>query len=170
MHRKILFVTIVCGLVALVAQPSLMAAAGPTLTGSWQLTFTPTAPPTPPVKQVPGLATFTNEGTVIETDGSELVLVPSSTAPAAASPGHGIWQKAPIPGEFYIEYISILVNSDGMLFGDNVTTVTGVTIATANNVTTFKGSYTTDLVTSSGTTRSSAGTVSGLLIPHPKLP
>jgi len=161
MHAKTLFRVFLCA-IALIA-PSLLPAASPTLEGSWQLTFIPTTPATP-TTQIPGLATFTSDGSVIETDGSELVSSP------VASPGHGIWQVAPVSTEFYVQYISVVVNTDGSLAGKNVTIFTGVTITTGSNSTTFNGNYVTDLVNPQGTVQTTAGKVHGVLIPHPLLP
>ena len=122
MRRKTFLASIVCGLIAIAVQPTSAAAATPSLAGSWQFTLTPTAPPTPPVIQIPGLATFTTNGSVIETDGSEFVPNPPSTTPINAStPGRGIWQTANVPGSLYVEYISLVLNTDGSLFARNVT-------------------------------------------------
>jgi hypothetical protein len=81
------------------------------------------APPTPPVIQIPGLVTFTTDGSAIETDGSEFVPNPSTTPINARTPGHGIWQTGPTPGSLYVEYISLVLNADGSLSARNVTTM-----------------------------------------------
>ena len=168
MRRKTFLASIVCGLIAIAVQPTSAAAATPSLAGSWQFTLTPTAPPTPPVIQIPGLATFTTNGSVIETDGSEFVPNPPSTTPINAStPGHGIWQTANVPGSLYVEYISLVLNTDGSLFARNVTAMF-LTLNTKGDQ--FKGTYTRDQVIGSVTTTVSSGTVSGHLIPHVPLP
>src|SRR5579871_5000850 len=98
MSRKVLLASIICGLLALSVTPkSLFAASKPSLAGSWVLTLTPTAPPTPPVVVIPGLATFTTDGSVVETDGSEVAPGPASSTSGATygTPGHGIWQLLP---------------------------------------------------------------------------
>jgi hypothetical protein len=172
MQRKTMLVCILGGLFAfVVSAPSQTSdAKSPTLVGSWQLTLTPTSPAGNAA--IPGLATFTSDGSVIETDGAELVGTPpsSGSTPAPTSPGHGIWQPAPAVGHFYVEYISVVVNSDGSLVGKNVTTYTGVAIDGTTKPETFTGSYTTDFVSTSGTTRVTSGKVEGMLIPHPALP
>jgi len=120
------------------------------------------------VIEIPGLATFTTDGSVIETDGSEFVPSPPSAAPFnAATPGHGIWQIAATPGTLYVEYISLVLNADGSLFARNVTTMF-LTLNTAGNQ--FTGTYTTDQVIGSITRVLSKGTVKGQLIPHIPLP
>ena len=70
MSTKNLLASITCALIALVAQPISIAAANPSLAGSWQFTLTP-GTPTPGIS-IPGLATFTADGSVVETDGSEV--------------------------------------------------------------------------------------------------
>jgi hypothetical protein len=168
MFRKMLFAWMAMGL-ALAASPA-GAASLPSLTGSWQLTFIPANSPTP-LASIPGLATFTKDGSVIETDGTELVPGPDLTIPTAGSPGHGIWQPAPAVGTLYVQYISIVVNPNGSLFGKNVTTLTGVTLVKATTGTSFSGTYTTQFVSPSGVVgKTTTGKVEGALIPHPALP
>jgi hypothetical protein len=168
MRTKTFLASIVCGLIVIAVQPISAAAATPSLAGSWQFTLTPSTPPTPPVVQIPGLATFTKDGSVIETDGSEFVPSPTSTTPINAStPGHGIWQLANTPTSLYVQYFSLVLNTDGSLFARNITTMF-VTLNTKGNQ--FTGSYTTDQEIGSITKTLSAGTVSGQLIPHVPLP
>jgi len=168
MRKQTLFALIVCGLTAIAFQPTSAAAATPSLAGSWQFTLTPTAPPTPPVVEIPGLATFTTDGSAIETDGSEFVPNPPSTTPVnGGTPGHGIWQQGNTPESLYIEYISLVLNADGSLYARNITTML-VTLNSAGDQ--FKGSYTTDQVIGASTKVVSSGTVSGQLIPHVPLP
>lgn len=170
MRSKTFLASIVCGLIAIALQPMSAAAATPSLAGSWQFILTPTTPPsgTPPVVEIPGLATFTTDGSVIETDGSEFVPNPPSAPPANPStPGHGIWQTANTPATLYIEYISLVLNADGSLFARDITTM----FVTPNtSVTQFTGSYTTEQVIAGSTKIVSTGTVSGQLIPHVALP
>jgi hypothetical protein len=168
MPRKMLLASIVCGLIAIAFQPTSAAAATPSLAGSWQFTLTPTSPPTPPVITIPGLATFTTDGSVVETDGSEFVPTPSSATPMNAStPGHGIWQLANTPTSLYVQYISLVLNLDGSLFARNVTTMFLSLNAKGNQ---FAGSYTTIQELGGSTKTLSTGTVSGVLIPHVPLP
>jgi hypothetical protein len=173
MCRKTFLASIVfgvCGLIAFAFQPMPAAAATPSLAGSWQFTLTPTTPPsgTPPVVEIPGLVTFTTDGSAIETDGSEFVPNPPSTPPINGStPGHGIWQAANTPGTLYVEYISLVLNPDGSLYAKDVTTMF-VTLNSKGNM--FSGSYTTDQEAGGSTKTVSMGTVSGTLIPHEPLP
>jgi hypothetical protein len=170
MRRTTFVASIVCGLIAFAFQARPAAAATPSLAGSWQFTLTPTTPPTttPPAIEIPGLATFTADGSAIETDGSEFVPFPPSTTPIAAStPGHGIWQIANTPGTLYVEYISLVLNPDGSLSARNVTTMF-LTLNTKGNQ--FSGTYTTDQESGGSTKTLSTGTVSGQLIPHVPLP
>lgn len=179
MSRKMLFLAIVCGLIAFAVQPA--SAATPSLAGSWQFTLTTgvtpipvtavTSTPTPLAGGIPGLATFTADGSVIETDGSEFATVPSSTVTVgkASSPGHGIWQLGSVVGStvetFDVQYVSLVLNVDGTLYARNTTTMS---LTLDKTGTTFKGTYTTyqALITSALTRILSSGTVTGQLIPH----
>jgi hypothetical protein len=144
-----------------------MAAATPSLAGSWQLSLVPTTPPTP--LAIPGLATFSTDGSVIETDGSELAPGPATTTgPVAISSAHGIWQLSPAMVSYYLQWFSVGVNADGSLNSTFVTTATVAFNSTSRNK--FTGLYTTVESTSSGITKTTSGTITGTLIPHPKLP
>jgi len=167
MRSRTFLASIVCGLIVIAVQPMSAAAATPTLAGSWQFTLTPTVPPTPPVIQVPGLATFTTDGSAIETDGSEFVPNPSTTTINAHTPGHGIWETGPTPGSLYVEYISLVLNLDGSLYAKDVTTML---VALNSKGTKFSGSYTTVQEVGTVTITLSSGAVSGQLIPHVPLP
>ena len=170
MRRKTLLASIVCGLIAIAIQPMSAVAATPSLAGSWQFTLTPTTPPTstPPIAEIPGLATFTTDGSVIETDGSEFVAnSPSATPTNPSTPGHGIWQLANTPVTLYVQYISLVLNADGSLFARNITTMF---LSENSQGTQFSGSYTTDQEAGGVTKTVSSGTVKGQLIPHVPLP
>lgn len=169
MSSRTLFALIVCGLIVIAVQPMTAAAATPNLTGSWQFTLTPTTPPTPPVVVIPGLATFTSDGSVVETDGSEFVAIPPSGTPAArpSTPGHGIWQIGNTPASLFVQYFSIVFQADGALYAKNLTTMF-LTLNSKGNQ--FSGTYTTTQVMGGVTTVLSSGTVSGTLIPHVPLP
>ncbi|HTQ56633.1 MAG TPA: hypothetical protein VMI94_19335 [Bryobacteraceae bacterium] len=172
MSRKALLAMIVCGLMAVLLQPTSAVAAPPSLAGSWQLTFTPATPPTPPVVAVPGLATFTSDGSVIETDGTQLAPgVPASNGvPTYGSPGHGIWQLLPSMTGYYISYVSLSVNADGSLSSRSVTVAT-VGVVTSTNGTTLSGTYTTTTSGPAGMPpKITTGKLTGQLIPHPPLP
>jgi hypothetical protein len=169
MSKRTLLACIVSGLIAIVIQPTSASAATPSLAGSWQFTLTPTTPPTPPVVEIAGLATFTTDGSAIETDGSEFVPNPAATTPVAhpASPGHGIWQLGNTPISLYVQYFSLLFEADGALYAKNVTTMFVSLNATGDA---FTGTYTTDQLMGGTTKKLSSGTVSGQLIPHIPLP
>jgi len=166
MFGKTFLATIICGLITILAQPLSMAAATPSLAGSWQITLTPAAAPVPIA--ISGLATFTSDGSTIETDTSEVVPGLASTgALIYGTPGHGIWQVLPAFTGLYVQYISLVASADGSLYARNVTTMT-VTVNSAG--TQFSGNYTTSEAFVSGQTTTTSGTVKGQLIPHPALP
>jgi hypothetical protein len=166
MFGKTFFASIICGLVAILAQPMSVAAAAPSLAGSWQVTLTPTAAPIPTV--ISGLATFTSDGSVVETDTSEVVPgVASTGASTYGTPGHGIWQALPDWVGLYVQYISLVASADGSLYARNITTMTVTLNSTGNQ---FSGSYTTAQALVSGQTTTTSGTIKGQLIPHPALP
>jgi len=167
MRTKTFLASIVCGLIAVAVQPMSAAATPPSLAGSWHFTLTPTTPPQPPVAQIPGLVTFTKDGSAIETDGSEFVPNPSTPPVNASTPGHGIWQMANVPGTLYVEYFSLVLNADGSLYARNVTTMF-LKLNTKGNQ--FAGTYTTDQEIDGVTKTVSSGAVSGQLIPHIPLP
>jgi len=169
MSKKTFFTALMCGLIAISVQPLL--AAPPSLAGSWQFTLIPGASPaTTPAVEIPGLATFTADGSAIETDGSEFAAVPSSTATPVKSstPGHGIWQMANTPETLYVQYISLVLEPDGSLFARNITTM----FLTVDPMTgsTFKGTYTTVQIMGTIAKVVSEGKVTGTLIPHVPLP
>jgi hypothetical protein len=168
MSGRTFLATLICGLTAIAVQPLSAAATTPSLAGSWQFTLTPTAS-TPTVVPIPGLATFTTDGSVIETDGSEFASIPSSTAAAIkpSTPGHGIWQIGNTPITLFVQYISLVLNPDGSLLGRNITTMLLALNSTGDQ---FSGTYKTDEVIGSVTTVVSSGTVSGTLIPHVPVP
>ena len=176
MSRKTLPALLVCGLLILLSQPKSAVAANPrvantaSLAGSWELTFTPG--PGTTAASVPGLATFTTDGSLIETDGSELApSMPSAGgSPTYGSPGHGVWQTLPSLTGFYLSYTSVNVNSDGSLNSKSLTVAT-VTVSTSSTGNTFNGEYSTT-TTSAGNTApiTTSGKISGQLILHPALP
>jgi hypothetical protein len=168
MFVKTFLATTVCGLIAMLTQPMSMAATAPSLAGSWQFSLTPTTTSTP--GPISGLATFTTDGSVIETDTSEIVPGLPSTSNGAAtygSPGHGIWQVGPAVINLYIEYISLVANADGSLNAKNVTTMIVTMDSTGSQ---FTGTYTTTEASTSGLSKTTSGSVKGQLIPHPALP
>ena len=166
-NNQTLLASLAFGLIALTVQPVTAAAATPSLTGSWQFTLTPGTTTTPPVVQIPGLVTFTTDGSAIETDGSEFVPNPSTTPNSVRTPGHGIWQIGATPSSLYVEYISLELNPDGSLYAKVVTTMILALNSKGNE---FSGSYTTVHEIGTVTTSLSSGAVSGQLIPHLALP
>jgi hypothetical protein len=165
MPSKTLSASMLGGLIAISCQP--LSAATPSLTGSWQFTLTPTSPTTA-APAIPGLATFTSDGSVIETDGSEFAPSSSSAVVKVNTPGHGIWQLANTPITLYVKYLSLVLDADGSLYATNVTTMFLTVNATTGS--SFTGSYTTEQVIGTVTKILSSGTVSGQLIPHVPLP
>jgi hypothetical protein len=143
----------------------------PALVGSWQLTLTPNSPPvtTPPVLPIPALATFTSDGSVIETDGTEAVpAVMTAGAVVFGTPGHGIWQPGGAIGTLYIQFISLMVNSNATLHAKRIVTITGALDSTGDH---FSGAYTNQIVDPTGHVMTmGSGTVSGQKIPHLALP
>jgi hypothetical protein len=167
MTRKTLLTSIVCGLLVLIGQPMSLVAASPSLAGSWQFTLTPATPAS--TLSIPGLATLTTNGSLIETDGTEVSpgISAAPPAPTYGTPGHGIWQLGPCMCNYYVQYFSLVVNADGSLYATNVTTAT-VTLASTG--TQFSGTYTTIQEAAGSTKEIASGAISGTLIPHPKLP
>jgi hypothetical protein len=142
----------------------------PPLNGSWRLTFVANSPsPTPAAVPLAGLATFTADGSTIETDATELVPMKSAAGTAVyGSPGHGIWQPGPAVGTLYIQYYSLIVNRNTTLHASKIVTIGGSLDATGNQ---FSGSYESRLVNPTGhVITTSSGTVTGQRIPHPLLP
>lgn len=138
------------------------ANAAQSLTGSWEFTLNPDSPSASPVSMaIDGLATFTSDRTVIETDAAEVV--------GHATPGHGIWQQGPIPnGYLFVQFVSLTPYSNGLLHSKRTLTML-VTVNPAGDQ--FTGTYEFLVVNAAGTTiGTGGGTVTGKLIPHPLLP
>lgn len=151
----------ILGLMALALQSNLFAQTGgtlPSLTGSWQ--FAEQSNSSAAAAVVSGLATFTSDGSVVETDTAE--------AAAHATPGHGVWQPAPAVGTVYIQFMRFLANPNGSLHSKKIVTMF-VTPNTAGDQ--FTGDYSFEVVDPSGRVLTTgSGTVTGQLIPHPLLP
>ena|ERR1700720_2719768 len=142
----------------------------PSLTGSWQLTLIPATPPAsmPPVAPIPGLATFTSDGSVIETDATEVVPMMVAGTAVYGTPGHGIWQPGPAISNLFVQFISLLVNQNETFRAKKIVTITGSLDSTGNH---FRGSYSFELVDPTGhIITTGSGTVTGQKIPHPLLP
>lgn len=169
MSRTVVLASIICLLIVLAGPATSVKGASPSLAGSWQLTFVPFTPPIPAIP-IAGLATFISEGTVIETDASQVVPVPTPAGDATiyGTAAHGIWQLSPAVPYLFVQFISVVANANGSLYGKTTTTMTiGLNAAGTQ----LRGSYTSQLADPSGNVlRTTTGTVTGQLIPHPKLP
>jgi hypothetical protein len=134
---------------------------GPTLVGAWEFTATPEPTAYTAAPSVDGLATFTSDGTVVETD--------TMSNLGRVSPGHGIWQRGPIPGGyFFVRFLNLRPNPNGTLHTKQTVTMF-LTVNSAGDQ--FSGPYDVQVVNASGDTIStSKGTVNGKLIAHPLLP
>ena len=171
MRRKLVLTCMSLGLILSAIQHlAAQSTHPPSLAGSWQLIFTPASPtPSPAVAPVPGLATFTSDGSVVETDGTEVVpkLIAAGTA-VYSTPGHGIWQPAPAVGTLFIQFISLRVNHNATLHAKKIVTISGALDSTGNH---FNGNYDYELVDPTGRIiTTGSGTVTGQRIPHPLLP
>ena len=171
MSRKLLLSCLFCGLGSLAIQPG-EAQTGttiPSLVGSWEFTLTPNASPTPR-PPIPGLATFTSDGSVIETDTSEVVPVQiSAGGPVLRStPGHGIWRPSPVFGSLSIKFISLIANPNATLHSKKIVTMMVTLNSTLDQ---FSGSYSFEFVDPTGHAITTvSGTVAGQLMVHPLLP
>ena len=149
-----------CGLMAFALQPMLLAQTGgtlPSLTGSWQFTEQSNSAA---AATVSGLATFTSDGSVIETDTGEVAV--------RATPGHGIWQPGPAFGSLYIQFISLLANPNGSLHSKKTVTMLVTPNAAGDQ---FSGEYSFEVVDPTGhVPTTGSGIVTGQQIPHPALP
>jgi hypothetical protein len=177
MRHKFALASICLGFTLLLSHPSVAQPAS-TLTGSWQLTFTPglSSPVARPLTPFPGLATFTTDGSVVETDGTQVVPAIAGIACAAAcsalpvysTPGHGIWQPGPIAANYFIQFISVMVNQNSALHAYKTVTINGELDSTGNN---FSGSYSFEVTDPSGKViATGSGMVTAQRIPHPLLP
>jgi hypothetical protein len=149
------------GLMAFALQSVVVAQTGgpaPSLTGSWQ--FTEQSNSAAVAVVVSGLATFTADGSAVETDTGE--------AAAHATPGHGIWQPAPVFGSLYIQFISLSANPNGSLHSKRIVKMFVTPNAAGDQ---FSGEYSFEVVDPTGRVMTTgSGTVTGQLIPHPLLP
>jgi len=170
MKRRILLAGICCGVALSTSQPLLAQTQNSTLlAGSWQFTMIPVSPTAVALVPVEALATFTKDGSTVETDSTEVVPATGSAGNTIyTTPGHGIWQPAPAVGNLFIRFTSLLVNHNGTLHARKIVTILGALDSTGNN---FKGSYGFELVGPAGRTiASGSGTVKGQRILHPLLP
>jgi hypothetical protein len=141
----------------------------PSLAGSWQLTFAPVSPTAVSTVPVQGLATFTADGSLVETDATEVT--PGSTATGGVTngtPGHGIWQHGPAVGNLFIQFTSLVLNHNGVLQARRLVTITGALDATGNH---FSGNYESHLSSPAGhVTGTTMGSFTADRMVHPLLP
>jgi len=169
MRGKLLFACMSFGLSLSAIQPAAAQAANrPPLAGSWQLTLTPVGPTASTPAHVATLATFTSDGSVIETDATEVVPMMVEGTAVYGTPGHGIWQPGSAIGNLFIQFVSMLLNQNETLHAKKTVTITGSLDSTGNH---FRGSYSYELVNPAGVViATGSGTVTGHRIPHPLLP
>ena len=172
MKLKLLLASVFLGMI-LLASPRLGAqtVTPPSLPGSWQLTFVPVSPTptTVPAVQIPGLATFTADGSLVETDATEVTPEAAATNSATGgTPGHGTWQTGPAAGNFFIQFMSLVVNHTGVLQDRRIVTITGTIDNTGNR---FTGTYESHLTSPAGhVTGTTMGGFTADRITHPELP
>ena len=171
MSRKLLLSCMFCGLGSLVIQPAIAQTGTtiPSLVGSWEFSLTPNLSPTqkPPIS---GLATFTSDGSVIETDTSEVVPVQISAGGPVlrCTPGHGIWQPSPVFGSLLIRFVRVVANPNATLHSKKIVTMTVTLNSTGDQ---FSGGYSFEFVDPTGhAITTGSGTVAGQLMVHPRLP
>jgi hypothetical protein len=169
MKGKLLFACMSFGLSLSAVHPvAAQAANGPSLAGSWQLNLRPVSPTASGPLRVAALATFTSDGSVIETDATEVIPMMVEGTAVYGTPGHGIWQPGPAISNLFIQFISLLLNQNETLHAKKIVTITGSLDSTGNH---FRGSYSYELVTPAGAVIvTGSGTVTGQKIPHPLLP
>jgi hypothetical protein len=162
MLRKVLFVGTIGGLIVILAQPVFTQNANnsnATIVGSWEFTATPSASSSEP--SVPGLATFTSDGSLIEDDATEL-------APGHATPGHGIWQPSPAVPNLFLRFTNIVAHPDASHTTRRIVTMTVGLDSTGNE---FSGGFSFEVVDPSGRVLTTGtGTIVAHRLVHPALP
>jgi hypothetical protein len=158
---RIIPVASVALLLLVALSPVIAQTATPTLVGSWEFTATPQTTSHAFQHTIEGLATFTSDGTVIETDTTGIL--------GRVSPGHGIWQKGPIPGGYlFVRFTSLVPNLNGTLHSKQILTMFLTLNSTGDE---FSGPYDFQVVSAGGDIISNGkGTVAGKLVAHPLLP
>ena len=81
--------------------------------GTWEISFYSSANP-PAFKPIPGLITFTSDGTVIESDGGEVAPTSTPVGTQYGTTGQGVWQDEGEKG-IHMKLIEIFANSDNTL-------------------------------------------------------
>jgi len=169
---KLLFASVSLGIILLSSQQlGAQTTTPPSLTGSWQLSFVPVSPPPTavPAVQIPGLATFTTDGSLVETDATEVIPgITATNSTTSGTPGHGIWQRGPAFTTFFIQFTSLVVNRNGVLQDRRIVTITGSIDGTGNH---FAGTYESHLVSPTGAVGGTTmGNVTADRMVHPTLP
>jgi hypothetical protein len=175
MKVKLTLACVSLGIVlAAVSHLGAQTATPPSLPGSWQLTFVPASPTaasptTAPTAAIQGLATFTADGSLVETDATEVIPgIASTNTTTSGTPGHGIWQTGPAAGNFFIEFMSLVVNHTGVLEDRRIVTITGAIDMTGNH---FTGNFESHLISPAGhVSDASMGSFTADRIVHPALP
>jgi hypothetical protein len=88
------------------------------IVGTWKIMFvSPTKPPQ--FQPIPGVITFTSDGTVLESDGGEVAPTVIPGVPTQyGTTGQGVW-RCEGDGDFLLKIIEVFV------FGDNTLSATG---------------------------------------------
>jgi hypothetical protein len=142
----------------------------PSMAGSWELAFSRSTPAASRViTPIAGLATFTSDGSMVETDATQVIpMVTASGAAVYGTPGHGIWQPGPAIGNLFIRFTTLIVRHNARLYARKIVTLTGTLDETGNQ---FSGNYGSELVASGGRIiATESGTVTGQKMDHPLLP
>ena len=171
MKSKLVIALLSLGATFLAIEPLPGQTPPPSLAGSWQFNLVPANPNLNVTDAtIHALATFTSDGSVVETDSSQVAPISPAVARGVrtGTAGHGIWQPAPAIGNLFIQFISLIVNPNATLYARKTVTINGALDSTGN---TFTGSYSYSLVDGNGNLLGTgSGTVTGQRIPHPLLP
>jgi hypothetical protein len=88
------------------------------IVGAWKINFVSPANP-PQFQPIPGVITFTSDGTVVESDGGEVAPTVIPGVPTQyGTAGHGVWKRRD-DGEVVLKIIEVFV------FGNNTLAATG---------------------------------------------
>jgi hypothetical protein len=88
------------------------------IVGAWKINFVSQTSP-PQFQPIPGVITFTSDGTVVESDGGEVAPTVIPGVPTQyGTAGHGVWKRRE-DGEVVLKLLEIFV------FGNNTLSATG---------------------------------------------
>ena len=162
MQRAILSLLTLCALMLFINPPRATAQnvrTKPSLVGSWEFTVEPDSGHSAE-HEIAGLATFTSDGTVIETDTSQAAFHVTS--------GHGIWQPGPAIGTLFVRFTNLAATPEGKLHTKRIVTLTVELNSTGDR---FNGGYSFEVIDTSGRTiETGSGSITGELMVHPLLP